>query len=71
MSGWWITTDLYDGDVKSLRNEHTYRLIATRPELAKYLALPDGFRFNLPVVEEVWFDENVLEPATADEDRPS
>jgi hypothetical protein len=64
MSGWWITTDLYDGNIKSLRHEHTYHLTAARPDLAKYLALPDGFRFNFSVAEEVWFDEKVLEPAT-------
>lgn len=64
MSGWWITTDLYDGNTKSLRREHTYHVTAARPDLAKYLALPDGFRFNFSVAEEVWFDEKVLEPAT-------
>jgi hypothetical protein len=64
MSGWWITTDLYDGNAKSLRHEHTYHVTAARPDLAKYLALPDGFRFNFSVAEEVWFDEKVLEPAT-------
>lgn len=64
MSGWWITTDLYDGNIKSLRREHTYHITAARPDLAKYLALPEGFRFNFSVGEEVWFDEKVLERAT-------
>jgi hypothetical protein len=62
MSGWWITTDRYDGNIKSLRYEHTYHVTAARPALAKYLALPDGFRFNFSAGEEVWFDEKVLEP---------
>ncbi len=64
MSGWWITTDLYDGNINSLRHEHTYHLTAARPDLAKYLALPEGFRFNFSVAEEVWLDEKVLERAT-------
>jgi hypothetical protein len=64
MSGWWITTDHYDGNIKSLRHEHTYHVTAARPDLARYLALPNGFRFNFAVAEEVWFDEKVLEPAT-------
>jgi len=64
MSGWWITTDLYNGDIKTLRREHTYHVTAARPDLAKYLALPEGFRFNLSVAEEVWLDEKVLEPNT-------
>jgi hypothetical protein len=64
MSGWWITTDLYDGNIKTLMREHTYHITATRPDLAKYLALPHGFRFNLSVAEEVWFDEKVLNSLT-------
>ncbi len=63
MSGWWMTTDLYDGDIKSLHHEHTYHVTAMRPDLAKYLALPHGFRFNFSVAEEVWFDDKALEPA--------
>ncbi len=59
MSGWWITTDLYDGDTKSLQREHTYHITAARPDLAKYLALPPGFRFDLGVREDVWKDEKV------------
>jgi hypothetical protein len=69
MSGWWITTDLYDGNIKSLRHEHTYHVTAARPDLAQYLALPDGFRFNLSVAEVVWFDEKVLEPAQTGDTR--
>jgi hypothetical protein len=59
MSGWWITTDQYNGDIKTLKHQHTYHVTAARPELAKYLALPDGFRFNLSDTEDVWFDEKV------------
>jgi hypothetical protein len=59
MSGWWITTGLYNGDIKSLKHEHTYHVTAARPDLAKYLALPDGFRFDLSDTEDVWLDEKV------------
>jgi hypothetical protein len=59
MSGWWITTDQYNGDIKTLKHQHTYHVTAARPELAKYLALPDGFRFNLSGIEDVWLDEKV------------
>jgi len=59
MSGWWITTDQYNGDIKTLKHQHTYHVTAARPELAKYLALPDGFRFNLSGTEDVWLDEKV------------
>jgi len=59
MSGWWITTDQYNGDIKTLKHEHTYHVTAARPELAKYLALPDGFRFNQSPIEDVWLDEKV------------
>jgi hypothetical protein len=59
MSGWWITTDRYDGDIRSLTQEHLYHLTAARPDLARYLALPFGFRFDQASGEDVWFDEQV------------
>ena len=59
MSGWWITTDQYDGDINSLKNHHTYHVTAARPDLARYLALPEGFRFDLSVKQDVWLDEKV------------
>ena len=61
MSGWWITTDQYDGDINSLKREHTSHVTAARPDLAKYLALPTGFRFDLSGREDVWLDEKVSE----------
>jgi hypothetical protein len=61
MSGWWITADDYTGDVKMLRNEHLYHITDLRPDLARYLALPYGFRFDLSNYEDVWFDRAVAE----------
>lgn len=60
MSGWWITTDRYNGDTKSLRREHLYHLTAARADLARYVALPFGFRFDLAHHEDVWFDPETL-----------
>lgn len=59
MSGWWITTDQYDGNVNSLTHEHTYHISAARPELARYLALPYRFCFDLSAGEAVWIDEEI------------
>ncbi len=59
MSGWWITTDRYDGDIRSLTQEHLYHLTAARPDLARYVALPFGFRLDQANGEAVWFDEGV------------
>jgi hypothetical protein len=59
MSGWWLVTDQYDGKVESMRNEHLYHLTATRPDLARYVALPVGFRFDLSNGEDVWLDQAV------------
>jgi hypothetical protein len=61
MSGWWLVTDRYDGNVESMRREHLYHLTAKRPDLARYIALPAGFRFDLSNGEDVWFDEEALE----------
>jgi hypothetical protein len=63
MSGWWLVTELYDGNIKSLKNEHTFHVTAARPELAKFLALPNGFRFHSHP-EKVWFDEEVANATT-------
>ena len=39
MSGWWITTDRYNGDIKTLKTEHAFHLVQHRPDLARFLAL--------------------------------
>ncbi len=59
MSGWWITTDRYNGDIKTLHCEHLYHLTAARPDLARYLALPYGFCFDFLEGERVYFDPEV------------
>jgi hypothetical protein len=46
MTGWYVTTDRYDGDARSLRVDHLYHLLAARPDLARFLALGPGFFFD-------------------------
>lgn len=61
MSGWIISTDLYDGDAKSLRLFDLGELIISRLDLVGFLALDYGFRFNLEgEKEEVRFDSAIL-----------
>ena len=59
MCGWWITTDLYNGDIKSLVTEYYYHIAFKRPDILRYLALPSGYRFNMGQNGEidVWYDE--------------
>jgi hypothetical protein len=60
MSGWWLTTDLYNGDVNSLKTVHFSHVAEARPEIAQYMALPFGYRFVLGgKSEHVWFDGEV------------
>ncbi len=60
MSGWWLTTEEYNGDVNSLKTVHFYHIQEKRPDLAVYMALPFGYRFQIGGPEErVWFDEEV------------
>jgi hypothetical protein len=59
MSGWWITTDRYDGNVSSLKTVHAYHLTATRPDLTQFLALAFGYRFYSDN-GEVRFDSKIL-----------
>lgn len=56
MSGWLIVTDQYDGNVETLTNHHTFHVTAARPDLAKYLALPAGFRVDQTREDLVCFD---------------
>ncbi|WP_215397034.1 immunity protein Imm33 domain-containing protein [Rheinheimera oceanensis] len=60
MSGWWLTTDEYDGNIGSLVTVHFKHIIEKRPELALYMALPFGYRFILGgETDHVWFDQVV------------
>lgn len=60
MSGWWITTDRYDGNVASLRTVHAYHLTSQRPDLARFLALGFGYRFYSDN-GEIRFDPKVID----------
>jgi hypothetical protein len=61
MTGWWMTSNSYNGDIKSLLIDHLFHLLKARPDLVKFLALPFGFRFYKDNVEEgAWFDEEAL-----------
>jgi len=62
MSGWWLTTELYDNNVDSLMNVHYYHVAFKRPDILRYLALPNGYRFYINNEEnEIWFDKKALE----------
>ncbi len=64
MSGWWLTTGDYNGDVDTLKVVHFRHIQEKRPEIAIYMALPFGYRFNLGNNDEnVWFDESVAKGA--------
>lgn len=58
MSGWWLTTDRYDGDIKSLKTVHVRHICELRPDLSKFLGLPFGYRF-FSGDGQTWFDEKV------------
>ena len=60
MSGWYLTTNKYDGNISSLKVVHAYHVSAQRPDLAKYFALPCGYRFHSDD-DKVWFDEKVVQ----------
>lgn len=56
MSGWFLSTDLYDDTNETVKVHHAYHVTAARPELARYLALPPGYRFDHGANARVWFD---------------
>lgn len=49
MSGWWVSTDLYDGDIDMMKPVHAHHVAAARPELVRLLALEYGWRWNAEV----------------------
>jgi hypothetical protein len=60
MTGWWLTTELYNNEISSLETIHYYHLAFKRLDIIKYLALPFGYRFLAGEQKEVWFDNNIL-----------
>lgn len=62
MSGWFLSTELYDTD-ESVAVHHAHHVTAARPELARYLALPPGFRFDHGATSRAWFDVDLAAEA--------
>jgi hypothetical protein len=61
MSGWYLTTDRYSGNIEDLKVGHLHHLTALRPDLVRFLALPHGYRFELTGQgERAYFDAQVL-----------
>lgn len=46
MSGWYLTTERYNGDHTTLLVEHIAHVVERRPDVAVFLALPPGYRFD-------------------------
>jgi hypothetical protein len=61
MSGWWLTTDLYNEKIESMMIVHYYHVAFKRPDVVKYLALPFGYRFLVGAGnDDVWYDPKTL-----------
>ncbi|MDR6923734.1 hypothetical protein [Chryseobacterium sp. 2987] len=43
--GWYLITDDYNDDIKTLKLVHFYHVAFSRPDILKYLAIPFGYRF--------------------------
>ena len=60
MSGWWLTTSLYNGNIETLKQIHLYDFAASRPDLLKFLALPFKCRFNVSASHSaIWLDDTI------------
>ena len=61
MTGWYLTSNSYNGDINTLQVDHLYHLIKARPEITKFLALPNGYRFFMDSLgEDVWYDKEAI-----------
>lgn len=59
MTGWYLTSNNFNGDIKTLLTDHLYHLIIHRKDLIKFLALPVGYRFYIDEKRsDVWKDED-------------
>lgn len=61
-NGWyiWMGEDLRQDD-DFFQPVHVSHILAARPEIAKFLGLPPGWRFLLAgEYEDVWFDASLL-----------
>ena len=46
MSGWYLSTDRYNGDVKTMRTVHLLHVLTLRLDLARFVALSPDFFFR-------------------------
>ncbi|RLB54262.1 MAG: hypothetical protein DRJ42_09715 [Deltaproteobacteria bacterium] len=59
MSGWYLTTARYDGNVESLKVVHLHHVTQARPDLLRHLALPPGSYFDFSKSPKVGFSQEV------------
>jgi hypothetical protein len=61
--GWYLWAgEEFSEDADFFKPLHVYHLLERTPEVLKYLALPEGWRFLVAgEYEDVWFDEKLLE----------
>lgn len=61
-SGWIFTTDLYDGDIRTLRKIELNDLVQAQPGLGRVVGLPKGYYFRIGHTAEesgIWFDQEI------------
>ena len=59
MSGWWLITERYNGDIRTVALEHLWHLVDWRLDVVPYLALPPGWSFDTNHQMRAWFDPDV------------
>jgi hypothetical protein len=58
MSGWYITSYKYNGNINELKVLKVFELIRERKDILRYLALPVGFVFEIgSETSKVWFEK--------------
>jgi hypothetical protein len=54
MSGWYLTTSQYNGDVKNMKVVSMQTLVVARKDLLQFLALPAGYTFGITENNTCW-----------------
>ncbi|MCF6404402.1 hypothetical protein L3C95_16005 [Chitinophaga filiformis] len=47
MSGWYVTSDSYDGNIANLKVIDLFSFLPKRKDLIQFLALPPGYEFQI------------------------
>ncbi len=59
MSGWYLTTSKYDGNINNMRVVPLQEIVVKRKDLLQFLALPAGYTFGITERNTCWIAKSL------------